>query len=58
VLDAAERFDSLSDSALEEELLRLSRAAGLPRRSLGARIDGMKIDAVWPSARIAVELEG
>ena len=58
LLDAAERFDSVGDSALEEAFLQLTRAASLPRPSMGAMIGGMKLDAVWPGPRVAVELDG
>lgn len=58
LLDTAERFDSVGDSELEAAFVALVRQAGLPRPALGTRIDGMKVDAVWPRARVAIELDG
>ena len=58
LLAAAERFESLTDSELEEEFVRVVRRAGLPRPALGQRVEGMKIDAIWRAERVAVELDG
>lgn len=58
VLDGAERFDTLTRSELEEAFLRLVRKGRLPPPTLNARIDGLRIDAVWRTERVAVELDG
>jgi very-short-patch-repair endonuclease len=58
LLQAAERFDSVTESALEEAFLRLVREAGLPRPTLNAPIAGMRVDAIWHGERVAVELDG
>ena len=49
---------SLTLSELEDRFLALLDAASLPRPLTNHRIDGMKIDAVWPDHRLAVELDG
>jgi very-short-patch-repair endonuclease len=58
LLEAAERFDSITDSELEEVFLSAVREAGLPRPALNASIAGMRVDAAWRSERVAVELDG
>ena len=52
------RFDSLTDSELEEEFIRIVRSAGLPVPALGQRIEGMKVDAIWRAERVVAELDG
>lgn len=49
---------SASDSALEDAFLRLTRQAGFPRPAANALIEGLRVDAVWRTRRIAVELDG
>ncbi len=58
LLDAAERFDSVTDSELEEEFIRVVRGAGLPIPALGQRLAGMKVDAMWRAERVVAELDG
>lgn len=58
LLDGAERFDTLTRSQLEEAFLRLVRESRLPDPSLNARIEGLRVDAVWRRERVAVELDG
>jgi len=45
-------------SELEHRFLELCRAAGLPRPAVNAVIAGYEVDALWPSARVVVELDG
>lgn len=42
---------------LERRFLALVERAGLPRPLVNARIEGYEVDAVWPHARVAVELD-
>ncbi|MQA74243.1 MAG: DUF559 domain-containing protein [Solirubrobacterales bacterium] len=58
MLAALERYDSLTDSELEEQFLARVRGAGLPDPRMNARVAGMRLDAIWPSERVAVELDG
>lgn len=58
LLATAERFDSLTQSELEEAFAGLVRAGGLGSPALNRLIDGMKIDAIWRAERVAVELDG
>jgi len=44
-------------STLEEDFLPLLKAAGLPRPHVNTRIEGVEVDACWPAARVAVELD-
>lgn len=45
-------------SELEERFLDLVLAAGLPRPLLNAPLRGYRVDALWPAARVVVELDG
>jgi very-short-patch-repair endonuclease len=58
VLDAAERYDGVTRSALEERFLDVVRRSGLPAPVVNARIGLLTVDAVWRSERVAVELDG
>ena len=58
IIDAAERFDHLTRSQLEESFLALVRGAGLSPPALNVRIEKMRVDAVWRAERVAVELDG
>ena len=58
LIATAERFDSLTDSELEEAFVALARSAGLPTPALNQRIAGMRVDAVFRAQRVAVELDG
>ncbi len=49
---------SASDSALEDAFLRLVRRAGLSKPATQALEEGFRIDAVWRTRRVAVELDG
>jgi very-short-patch-repair endonuclease len=49
---------SLTLSELEDRFLALLDAESLPRPLTNHPIHGMKIDAVWPEHRLAVELDG
>jgi len=49
---------SATDSALEDAFLRVLRKANLPRPAVNALIEGFRVDAVWRTQRIAVELDG
>lgn len=49
---------SLTLSELEDRFLGLLDAEDLPRPLTNHKIAGMKVDAVWPAERVAVELDG
>jgi very-short-patch-repair endonuclease len=49
---------SATDSALEDAFLRLLRDAGMPSPASNALIESFRVDAVWRTHRIAVELDG
>lgn len=48
----------LTRSALEAELRELVRRAGLPLPRTNVRIGPWELDAFWPDARLAVEVDG
>jgi uncharacterized protein DUF559/putative AbiEi antitoxin of type IV toxin-antitoxin system len=48
----------LARSELEERFLDLTLRAGLPRPLLNAPAGGFEVDALWPAARVVVELDG
>lgn len=48
----------LTRSELEARFHAIMRAHGLPRPRMNMRIDGVEVDAVWPSQGLAVELDG
>jgi very-short-patch-repair endonuclease len=58
LLDGAERYDSITNSQLEEAFLALVRDAGLPEPALNARVEGFLVDAAWHRERVVVELDG
>jgi very-short-patch-repair endonuclease len=58
LIATAKRFESLTDSELEEAFLSLVRSAGLPLPALNQRLAGMRIDAIFRAERVAVELDG
>ena len=45
-------------SRLERDFLRLVIAAGLPKPIPNIHVDGIEVDAYWPDARLAVEIDG
>lgn len=49
---------SATDSVLEDAFLRLVRDAHLPIPAANVQAEGLRVDAVWRSPRIAVELDG
>lgn len=48
----------LTDSELERRFLGLVRKAGLPLPQTGARLNGFKIDFLWPDLGLVVETDG
>ena len=58
LLACAERFDSVTDSMLEERFVGIVRGGGLPMPALNQRIDGIRVDASWHAQRVVVELDG
>jgi len=48
----------LARSELEERFLDLVIAADLPLPRLNAPLHGFEVDALWPAARVVVELDG
>ena len=49
---------SATDSALEDAFLRLARGDGLPLPATNALVEGFRVDVVWRTHCIAVELDG
>jgi very-short-patch-repair endonuclease len=49
---------SATDSILEDAFLRLVRRAGLSKPATNVLIEDFRIDAVWRTQRVAVELDG
>ena len=49
---------ALTRSEMERRFLALCEQAGLPAPEINHRISRMKVDAVWPELRLAVELDG
>lgn len=49
---------TVTRSQLEDHFLSLLDAKRLPRPSTNRWINAMEVDAVWPAARLAVELDG
>ncbi len=60
VLETARRYSSLTRSELEEHLLQLTRATGLPDPHFNVRVPGItgRLDAYWPEQRLGVEVDG
>ncbi len=48
----------LTDSELERRFLRLVARAGLPPALTGQRINGFKVDFLWPTLGLVVETDG
>lgn len=51
------REPAFTRSGVERRFLRLVREAGLPRPSTNLFVEGYELDAYWPVARFAVELD-
>lgn len=49
---------TVTRSALEDRFLSLLDAHGLPRPQTNAQTMGVEVDAMWPAARLVVELDG
>jgi predicted transcriptional regulator of viral defense system len=45
-------------SVLEERFFELCEMAGLPLPEVNASVGSMRVDALWPAQRVAVELDG
>jgi len=54
---SAYRIPAFTRSGLERRFLKLVRDAGLPRPSTNLFVEGYELDAYWPAARFAVELD-
>jgi len=48
----------LTDSELERRFLRIVREAGLPLPQTGRRVNGFKVDFLWPDLGLVVETDG
>lgn len=55
---AHRQASTVTRSDAEEMFLGLIRQAGLPDPQMGAAIAGFTVDAYWPQARFAVEIDG
>lgn len=55
--DAALGVD-VTRKELEDRFRAVVRASDLPRPALNAFVEGFEVDASWPGARLAVELDG
>jgi len=52
------RFPTVTESEAEDRFLALIADAGLPAPRTQVRMHGFRIDAYWPQARFAVEIDG
>jgi very-short-patch-repair endonuclease len=48
---------SATDSALEDAFLRLTRVVGFPRPTVNQYVEGFRVDAIWRTHKVAVELD-
>jgi very-short-patch-repair endonuclease len=48
----------LTDSDLEQRMVRLARSAGLPEPETQAWVNGFRVDFFWPALGIVVEADG
>jgi very-short-patch-repair endonuclease len=55
---AREAGPQITESEAERRFLTLVRNAGLPSPRTQQRIEGFRVDAVWPERRLIVELDG
>jgi very-short-patch-repair endonuclease len=49
---------TVTESEAEERFLGVIRAAGLPAPQLQVQLYGYRVDAYWPQAKLAVEIDG
>lgn len=49
---------TLTRSSLEVSFRRLIQSNGLPKPQTNAQLHGYEVDAVWPAAKLVVELDG
>lgn len=52
------RHPTVTESEAEERFLALVRDAGLPVPRTQVELHGFRVDAYWPQARLAVEIDG
>jgi very-short-patch-repair endonuclease len=52
------RTFSLTDSELERRFLRVVRQAGFPRPKTQQRVNGLRVDFLWPELGLIVETDG
>jgi very-short-patch-repair endonuclease len=52
------RFPMVTESEAEDRFLALIAEAGLPAPRTQVQMHGFRIDAYWPEARLAVEIDG
>jgi very-short-patch-repair endonuclease len=52
------RFPTVTESEAEERFLALIAEAGLPAPRTQVAMHGFRVDAYWPQARFAVEIDG
>jgi very-short-patch-repair endonuclease len=52
------RFPTVTESEAEDRFLALIAEAGLPAPRTQVQMHGFRIDAYWPQARFAVEIDG
>jgi very-short-patch-repair endonuclease len=57
-VDARAGLTRAPESGLETRLLRVLRAAGLPRPAVQHRIGNYRVDFAYPGARVAIEADG
>ena len=46
------------DVEAREQLVLLVERTGLPMPEVNARVEGLKVDALWPERRLVAELDG
>lgn len=56
--ELASTTTTVTRSALEDRFVSLLDAHGLPRPQMNAQTMGIEVDAMWPAARLVVELDG
>lgn len=50
--------EELTRSELEERILAICAAAGVPRPAVNARVAGLEVDFYWPAGRLVAEADG